>query len=296
MGIQHLLKTAEYTDVVVVSDSMLHRIQHDLLEMMKDINEVLLSENIRWCLSGGSVLGAKRHNGFIPWDDDIDIFMLRADYDKLKSIFEEKLGHSYILKCPGDKNYTLNLPQIQKKGTTLIPIQSTQEEVDGLFIDIFILENTYDNKLRRFWHGLKSTILLFICSSMRMKCCGKNIIKFTNGNQMIRKEIDKRAFFSKFFSFFSMEKWLAISDACFSALKKKTKYVVCPSGAKHFFGEIYERDMFEEFTKGYFETEEWPLPNRTGDYLSKRYGVDYMMVPQKSEQEHHVYAKLDLGD
>ena len=276
MGIQHLLKTVEYSkEVCVVSDELLHRIQGDLLEMMKDFAVVLKKHNIEWTLSGGSILGAIRHHGFIPWDDDIDLFMKRKEYEKFRKVFKEELGDKYDLYEPGDKDYIYNMPQIHKKGTELISIQSPEVTKGGLFVDIFILENTYNNDFRRKIHGLKSTMLLFIDSSLRMKACKSNILKYTDNNEQIRKEINKRANFAFLFSCNSLEKWLKITDNYFSKVKEDTDYLVCPSGAKHFFGEIYPRSMFEGTREEKFDTE--------------------MLNPKDSEKERHIYAKIDLG-
>lgn len=76
---------------------------------------LLLRENdISWCLSGGSILGAVRHGGFIPWDDDIDIFMTRKNFEKLYRIFPKE-NCEYEIRRPGDKGYLLHYPQIIKK-------------------------------------------------------------------------------------------------------------------------------------------------------------------------------------
>ena len=118
MGIAHLLKNVKHPDnVIVVGDDLLKKIQAELILMMKDVVSVFDEAGIKWFLSGGSVLGAVRHQGFIPWDDDIDIFMERADFEKFRSVFEEKIGDKYRLRMPGDKGYVLTLPQIQKKNT-----------------------------------------------------------------------------------------------------------------------------------------------------------------------------------
>ena len=296
MGIQHLLKTVEYNkEVCVVSDELLHKIQGDLLEMMKDFAAVFKKHDIKWTLSGGSILGAMRHRGFIPWDDDIDIFMQRAEFEKFRKVFDEELSDKYELFLPGDENYIYNMPQIHKKGTKLVSIQSPEVTKGGLFVDIFILENTYNNAFRRKIHGLKSTMLLFIDSSLRMKRCKANILKYTDNDPQIKKEVNKRANFSFLFSFNSLEKWLKITDKYFSKVKEPTDYLVCPSGAKHFFGEIYDRKMFDGYREEPFETEMFCVPIKAEDYINQRYGSDYMQLPKTSERERHIYAQIDLG-
>lgn len=296
MGILHSIKTVKYNDsVVVVDDAMLHRIQNVLMGMMDDIAKVCEKENITWCLSGGSIIGAVRHKGFIPWDDDIDIFMERDQFEKFKSVFEDNLSNGYELKLPGDEGYLLHYPQIQKKGTKIKHIQSAGDEVDGLFIDIFIFENTYNNKLLRTLHGLECTALLFIDSALRMDLCKSNISKYSNNDEDTMKAVHSRAKYARFFKFKRLEEWLYISDKIFSKLKRKTRYVVAPGGGHHFFGEVFLRDEVCNVIKVPFENKEWFIPKGYKYYLDIRY-PDYMKIPPVEQRERHVYAELDLGD
>ncbi len=296
MGIQHLLKTVKYTDnVIIVSNETLKKMQSLLITMMRDVAKVCDEECISWSLSGGSVLGAVRHQGFIPWDDDIDIFMERSEFENFKNIFSLKLADKYELKCPGDQGHLLTLARIQKKGTKIKTIHSVGDKGEGLFIDIFILENTYDNFIFRYIHGLISTVLLFIDSAVGMDLCKENIFKYTNHDKALKRQVLMRAVFAKLFKIKTLEEWLLTSDKWFSSVKKKGKYLVCPTGGKHFFGEIYKRSMFEDCQKWKFETENWCLPNPPEEYLSLRYGSDYMKIPEEKDRERHVYVELDIG-
>lgn len=296
MGIIHILKTVKYNDrTITVTDEMLKKEQHMLLEMMNDIVRVLDDEKIGWCLCGGCVIGAVRHKGFIPWDDDIDIFMTRKDFKRFQSIFENKLSAKYVLKVPGDKGYLMTMPVVQKKGTFIQSIQSVGNEANGLGIDIFLLENTYDNKIMRTIHGIRCTFMLFVDSAMRMNLCKDNILKFTENDPNVKKEVMKRARFAKLFAFRTVEQWLKTSDHVFSSVKGEGKYLVCPSGGKHFFGEIYDRKIFDHPKKMKFETEMWNVPNPSSAYLEIRYGANYMQIPKPEERERHVVVKFDLG-
>ena len=296
-NVKHVLKTAGNNEnIVQVDEELLKKIQKHLLNMMKEIAIVLDHYGIQWCLSGGSVIGAVRHKGFIPWDSDIDIFMERKEFEKFQLIFNNELGEKYELKLPGDKGYLFHFPKIQDKSTLLQGIQSVGDSSGGLSIDIFIYENTYDNKILRTIHGIESSFFLFADSSLRMKMCRENILKYTNNNERVRKTINKRAKFSLLFSFWPLEKWLQKSVNCFSKVKKTGKYIVVPSGGHHFFGEIFERDQMCNYLIADFETEKWYIPKGYDYYLKIRYGKDYMTIPDDSEKEMPMYAKIDLGD
>ncbi len=296
-SVVYALKTVKYSEnTVLVDDMLLRKIQTCLLRMMSDIAGILEKNSIRWCLSGGSIIGAVRHHGFIPWDSDIDIFMEREEFEKFRELFERELGDRYELKLPGDPGYILHLPQIHDKRTKLQEIQSVGDECGGLCIDIFIYENTYDNKFLRTIHGLESSFYLFVDSALRMKACRSNILKFTNNDENVRRTIDKRARMAFLFSFRTLEKWLADSVKCFSKVKKKGKYIVVPSGGHHFFGEIFEREKMCNFVETDFETEKWYIPEGYDYYLKLRYGNDYMIPPKETDKERHVYARVDLGE
>ncbi|MBQ9686692.1 MAG: LicD family protein [Oscillospiraceae bacterium] len=295
MGFLHLFKTAKYTDdVIILDDSKLKLVQSELMSMMKDIVPVFLENHIKWFLSGGSILGAVRHQGFIPWDDDIDLFMERSDFDRFKKVFDKCLDDRYMLRTPGDKDYLMCFPRIEKIGTKVQSIQSVENHSHGLFIDIFILENTYDNALLRSIHGLKSTFLLFVDSSVRLGYCSKNILKYTNNDPRIQKEIRKRTWASHLFALMPLERWLFLSDQVFSSVHKRGKYLVCPGGVNHFFGELYNSSLFEHPSTGLFEGEKWNLPANPEEYLRQRYGSNYMQLPPPDKREKHAYVALEL--
>ena len=96
----------------VVTESEKQELQKMLLEMITDISEICEDNNIKWSLSGGSVLGAVRHHGFIPWDDDMDINITRAEFEKFRKVFPGRFSDKYSLILPGDKGYLFHTPII----------------------------------------------------------------------------------------------------------------------------------------------------------------------------------------
>ncbi len=299
MALQDILKNLnpEKLGLKVLSEEELHSVQATLEMMLHDFDKVCSKHSIEWCLFGGSVIGTVRHNGFIPWDDDIDIFMTRRNYNRFSEIAELELGEKYILKEPGRKNYIYHFPQLQLRHTEVESIQTTERANDGLFIDIFILENVPNNKILRGLHGGLCTLLLFIDSTIRQKECKNHILKYAGTDEETVKTVNKRAMFAKLFAFKSFEKWLALSDKVFSLCKDdNSKYVSCPSGRLHYFKETYLRVKMCEYVKHKFESHEWNIPKGYKYYLRKRYGDNYMIIPPRDKQEKHIYVKLDLSN
>ena len=298
MGIATLSKSAKlmHEDLYILSNEELQKLQCLILEMTSDFATICDENDIKWSLSGGSILGAVRHRGFIPWDDDIDIVMFREDFEKLKKVFPGKYDDLYELKLPGNKDYLYHFPKIIKKNTTAQSIQSSNIK-ENISIDIFIIENTYNNRLFRLLHGIFSTVLLAVDSFVRMDKCKENLLKYGSQSKELCNEVKRRVFFAKLFKFISMEKWLVLSDKVFSMCKNtSSKKVVIPSGNKHYFGEIYERNKLNKVVRAAFENKVFFIHEEADYYLKIRYGDDYMTPPDGNSKEQHIYIKFDFNN
>lgn len=124
-------------------DSKLRRNQMELLTILQDLSEICSKHGICWWLSSGTLLGAARHKGFIPWDDDIDIVMPRKDFKKLRKILLSEENDKYFLHCiQSDIEYVNLYMKFRKKGVsvpTLNPRTKHFKET-GPFVDIFCIE------------------------------------------------------------------------------------------------------------------------------------------------------------
>ncbi len=280
-----------------LTDEELAAVQRTLVGMLKDLSAVCDEHGISWCLCGGAALGCVRHKGFIPWDDDLDIFMTRANYEKFKSIFPETLSEGYELRDQGEDGNLFHYPRYYKKGTKARVLQSDERGGNSLFIDIFLLENAYDGRVRRYMHGIRCSWLLFVDSDMRLARCRDILLKYGGDNEQLVKELKRRMRFARFFRFRSFEEWLRRSDRCFSKVKNDaSRYVVCPSGALHYFGEIYERAKMNDLIKMPFEDTEFYIMRDYDAYLRQRYGDDYMTPPPEGGRERHHFIEFDLGE
>lgn len=297
MGIASLTKSAELLSPRLhrLTEEEIRRLQEMLLQMAADIAAVCREQNVRWILTGGSALGALRHGGIIPWDDDIDLAMFRGDFEKFKAVFPGKLADKYELKLPGDPGYLYPFPKICRKNTTVQSIQSEPDTNEMVSVDIFIMENVSDSKLARTVHGLKCTALLAILSAMRMKRCKKTLLDYGACSKELCAAVKKRAAFAGLFSFFSLELWLKKADRVFSGCKNsQSQYIVIPTGNGHFFGELFLREKMEAGAAVDFGGVEAFLAKDADYYLRLRYGADYAQIPGENERERHAFIRFDL--
>lgn len=299
MGIAKLIKSAQLysPELHVLTDDQLKKLHGLLLEMTKAFAAVCEENGLTWLLCGGSVLGAVRHGGFIPWDDDMDLAMPRADFEKFKAVFSTSFSDQYELKLPGDPGYLYHFPKIYRKNTLAQNIQSAQAGNECICLDIFILENTSDSLLLRTAHGFLCTGLLLINSLMRMKRCKNNLLKYGGSNSALCSAVKKRAFFAGCFSFMKLEQWLKLSDRVFALCRNgNSRWMVIPSGNGHYFGELYQRRDMLPPQKTAFGDTRFFIPGTPEYYLKIRYGEGYMNIPAVEDQEHHAYIRFDFGD
>lgn len=277
-----------------LSDDEIKKLRSVFLETFRDLVNCCDKHNINVMLIGGSVLGAVRHKGFIPWDDDFDVAIPRKDFEKLKSVFESELGEKYILSSP---NYKMNannrFPMMLVKNTLFVEAgNSPSDEVSKIKIDIFVIENIPTNPFIRLLKGIWCSMLMLMGSyedtyEHQNEFFKQYMCKTNEG----KKTYYKRIRLGKLFSFFDYQKWMNIIDqAC--QYKKETKLMGIPSGRKHYFGEIRPRETFLPVSKGEFEGISVNIPGNASDYLSNLYGADFMILPPIEKREKHFIVDI----
>lgn len=243
------------------------------LEIMKKIHQFCEENKIEYFLSYGSLIGAIRHKGFIPWDDDIDIFMARPEYEKFLKLFpkyEEKLN----LKLVNHKTvpyYGRNLSKVIDTNTVLYePVYKSDDPI-GVFVDIWPLDGVPNNRIIRWWHIKKANFLkkLILASSMKKNdaySMGKNIC-ITIANLFNSKKLV-----------------LYMERIAKQYLYEKSDYVKCYP-AKHV---LYKKTNFNKRVEVKFEDSIFYAPIGYDKILRDEYG-DYMNLPPKDQQiPHHV--------
>ena len=279
--------------LVTVTDEDISRLHGIYLGFLKDLDSFCTANQISYALGGGSMLGAIRHKGFIPWDDDLDITMTREDFDRFAKLSGSFVPDRYYLKKPGDKGYIFHWPKIYIKGVLFSELLSTEDSPRDLFVDVFIVEDLTDNKLARKVRGIISSFYLLACSCSRVRACRSYCLPHMANSPDVRKEIDKRAHIGLIFACRKIEKWCSKADRFFGSHKDPgSKDIVIPSGARHFWGEIYPREVLTLTRKVPFEDITVNVPLYAEKYLEQRYGKNYMEIPPKTERAKHALLEL----
>ena len=291
---------AEQSGLHELTSEELHALQKVLFEMLVDIDGFCRINSISYTLGGGSLLGAVRHGGFIPWDDDVDINFPRDDYEKFRRLFPQQMGDKYWLHTPEDThNYGLCIARVRKKGTTFRGREDIFNEECGVFVDIFIVENISDNKLIYNLHGFLSLAAGFFLSC-RMFNQYRELYKKLSVDSSTRRTFVLKLAIGKVLSIFPVDFWTHLWNNINRLHKdNKSKYVTIPVGVKHFFGETYFRAKTCTMKDIPFTFEGKTVLFKcmvdTDYYLTKRYG-DYMTPPEDADKEKHIVLELDLNE
>lgn len=246
--------------------SELRAIQLKMLEILTVVADICDKHNLTYWVSGGTLLGAVRHGGFIPWDDDIDIELLLPDYKKLLRILPQELPDNLYLQTPEEKSYRLLFSKVRDRNSI---VHSEEEDMarykeKGVFIDIFPEERSYR------WM--------------------KNIVDALYGRAFRRLKRGRP--FQSFRYFYEYSISLVLYPLGF--FLKWIAQTICattkPDNILHSYGignsTNHNAQYMFPVSKVIFEGKEFSAPKDVDTYLTKQYG-DYMTVPPKETRATH---------
>lgn len=284
--------------LIELDDQQLKDLHQVLLPMLVDILDYCKRNDLLCFLSGGTALGALRHHGFIPWDDDADLNMTRDSFAKFASGFREQYADKYWVHTPADNpEFGLPIGRVRKKGTIVKTKEDLIDDTEaGAYIDIFVVENVFDNKLLRTIQGCLC-ILTKVCLSCRRFYRDREIMRKALGyNAELQKVSNVRMIIGFLTSFMSVSSWNRINEKASSMCKNpRSKFVSIPAGRWHFFGEMYPRERFCSLSSMKFEGIDMPVCVGMDEYMRILFGDDYMEIPEESKREKHLCWKFDLG-
>ena len=152
----------------------LQEIKDVSFEILKDVHKFCVENNIKYTLQGGSLLGAIRHKGFIPWDDDIDIAMPRRDYDRfIKSYKSEKGYLAFSRELPGSKDVFISYTRVCEMKNTFVDDSSSVWTLrkKGVWIDVFPLDGVEEDVRKRTKRIKRIYLLWKLCNVYKSRYC-----------------------------------------------------------------------------------------------------------------------------
>ena len=285
--------------------NLLHALSEDesvalkktLLSMFKEFLSICERYQLSYMLGGGSCLGAVRHQGFIPWDDDLDLMMPRQDYEMfIKLCNNGVLGDKYCIEYPRkDQDCVTPYLKIFKKGTLNVELINENTPFQkGVFLDIFPIDNVPANLFSRCLHGVISDSLRFISTCvLYVQYPSKAYHEFMKLSSHSYCRYKIRVFAGRCFAIVPHRLWLYWFDK-FNASVKHSGFMTIPTGRNHYAGEIQEKGVFFPTHSALFEGIVVSIPNDSNHYLKSLYG-DYMIIPPIEKRERHLVYQFSCN-
>lgn len=261
----------------------LRKVQLEQLKMAVEVKRLCEKHDIKYFLDAGTLLGAVRHKGFIPWDDDLDMGMLREDYEKFCDIASKEMDQRFFLQTwHTDGEYGLPFAKVRMKGTVYIEGKSAPLQNNGIYIDIFPYDNVPQDEV-------KAVILkkkrIDICRRIMMKSHAKPW--YDDGKINYKKRLG-----------YILYQVRAIFNNRSALIEEYEKLVLSVTEGAHKypqFTSIHEdhlkSEWFDNLEKMCFENDKFSCIGDYDGYLTTMYG-DYMTLPPESEREnrHQILA------
>lgn len=258
----------------------LNHLQKVLLMILSDVDELLTKNKIPYFLDGGSALGAVRHHGFIPWDDDLDIVIMPDVYPKFVEICRTQLNKAKYTFEEAHKDWPLCFSKIKLNGTFIDEVDAYPSANRGIYIDIFTLDYARKSKVGKYFQyllGRMFTAGMLASKPYSTSCISKKALI------SIMRYLYKIPSLKKWF--FYQVRGQKESDTL-SAVWDRTR-----ANWKKYF---CRRDLFESSILIDFEGRKFPVCKGFDEYLSNLYG-DYMKLPPENERVGLHINKIDFG-
>ncbi len=244
------------------------------LEILKYIHNFCIENDIKYFLNYGTLIGALRHKGFIPWDDDIDICMFRKDYEKFIDLFSKDDGIYKILSLETDDKYYNNFMKVINSKTKIEDERNYKTYDLGIFVDIFPIDSFDDLKLVEKTYKLESFKLLSFSKKENIQYGDSKLKDFVRlFFWTMLKPVSPRIFAKK------------IKEAVEKYSKENGKYFGVVGCSKLKYDDVFDYNPFDELAEFEFEGCNFFAPKKYDEILKKYYG-DYMKFPPVDKQKY----------
>lgn len=254
------------------------------LEIFRQFVEICQENSLKYFVIGGTALGAVRHKGYIPWDDDIDVALPREDYEKFLLIAPKALPYNMFLQTfVTDTDYPHPFAKIRRSDTTFI--EKTVSKINmnhGVYIDIFPLDGYPNTGIKEKYFKLKNRILMI--------SIGSAFLVDTTKDCKIEKIVKRfiKALFPDY------KKSVIMIDNLYKSNSYKNSVIVANFCGAWGIKEVMPKEFFGNGIEGEFEGIKVTLPEKTHEYLTSLYGNYMQLPPEEKRIGHHYCTVIDL--
>lgn len=270
--------------MIVLDSESLRKLQLIELEILVEIERICKKNHINYTITGGTLLGAVRHGGFIPWDDDADVSMLRSEYQRFREACKKDLDISryYFQDIENTKGYRWGYAKVRRKDSVFL--REGQEDMpyeQGIFVDIFPRDGVPNGVIRHKIHVL----LCFVVRKMMWSVIGRKTAK-----TRIQRWIYQLLYMISKDNILQIYRHLVQYSN-----KEKTKYVrtltfPLPNQLKG-----YERKWYQDYTRVYFEGYEFQVEASYKKWLLQEFG-EYTKLPPVEKRKIHPITEIKFPD
>lgn len=252
----------------IIETEELKKIQ---LEILDNVTQFCEKRGLRYYLAYGTLLGAVRHKGYIPWDDDIDIHIPRPDYERFLAEYNQSSPLYRVVSHKNDKRYRVAFAKVHHPGT-IVQEFHFKPDIFGVYIDIFPLDGVASPKqakscgeLRRYMHVKNSIFLKSMPFARKLRLAITKLILWPIPLSVLLKRIESLATRHQFDS----------------------SENVCSLMSRAALREILPRTVFEKHIMQPFEGKEYRIPHDYDRYLKVNYGNYMQLPPEEKRISHH---------
>ena len=272
-----------------MDDKTLRKVQLTQLEIAKEFKRICDENNLKYIMEGGTLIGAVRHEGFIPWDDDMDFSMPREDYDRFFEIVKKNNNKKYeVIDWRDNNKYPHPFGKFVKKGT--IYQEEKSEESFGIYIDIF----PWDNMPTKLMEQRRNAFLMMSYRAIVRAKCGY-ITYRADGKFILKKWLKNFPFI--ILSSVGTKKWFVekYERMAIQYNKKETSEITLQCETNVYSWKA-DKKLLDNLILLQFEDTEFCAPAIYDEYLTRSYG-DYMTPPPENKRgNQHLIVKIDFGE
>ncbi|MCP1101375.1 lipopolysaccharide cholinephosphotransferase [Aequitasia blattaphilus] len=276
----------KYSEFEEYDKEILDKLHKTQIEILNEFKRICKKHDLNYFIAYGSAIGAVRHRGFIPWDDDIDVAMPRKDYMKFMSLAKKELADKYFLMTPEiDKRYACTVTHLEMKGTIFVSEMNQDLKCEqGIFMDIFPLDFVAENKVKEKWQGLSTNFwgrLLFLSGTAYPIVPVKGVFGL-----VLRYLCVIIHYMLKLFHISPAWIYKRFQKSSMSSYRKGGTYVTSFEYAGAIKDKVKYKDLFP-LKEVKFEDTTVNIPSNNHEFLTKVYG-DYLKMPPVHKRVNHM--------